>query len=643
MTLRLPIVSALLAAAVPVFGQQVHFDLTAGYQWLDVSGNADVFRTQVGEKEGLALDSLSLTVAPGRGATVFDRLQLEAAGIGETSTSSVRLSGERAGAFRLRVAYLRAEVFNAVPGIANPFVTAGLIPGQHTLNRQRDLLDLEVELLPWRHLRPIVGWSRSTLAGPARTTVYLGGDEFQLASDLDEAVNEYRVGFSFDVAGVRGGAVHGWRDSDTVETLALLPGGGSGNNSRPVLDHDIAASTIQRTVSASARTPFTTAWVQGRLAERLRLFGSFARTDAESELSELDDAAGQFVSFGLRRFFLGLAEETASRATNPAWRGDVRLEAELLDGLDVTAAYTTSHRELDGRSLLTSRYLGTTTYSGVEGGDLTAVLDSRTAWERDEEVMELRADARPLPSLRVWGARAKVTQDISLAPAAAEIVIPGGQGGSYAREADRTTAGAAIATKGVSLAAEWRRDDADAPVVRTDFLSRDTLRLRATVQLSPWLRLAATGEDAEATNPTPGIDLAIASTRWGADVEVAPLRWLSLRGSYGTFDVDSQITVRRPHDFGREPSLYLEDGNEAAGTLVVSLPRFAAQVAAGRLRNRGTVPFMLHRRALRLDVHLTPALGLVGNWEEREYDEALLASANYDARRYGLALRWHGQ
>lgn len=640
---RLPIVSVLLAAAVPVLGQQLQFDLTAGYQWLDVSGNGDVYRTQAGEKEGLALDSLRLTVSSARGATFFDRLHIEAAGIGETATSTVRVTGERAGTFRLRLAYLRAEVFNAVPGIANPFAGSGVAPGQHTLNRQRDLLDLEVELLPGKKLTPIIGYTRTTLAGPARTTVHLGGDEFQLASDLDEAVDEYRLGLAFDVAGVRGGVIQGWRDSNTVETLSLLPGAGGGNSGRPVLDRDIAASAIERTVSTSARTPFTTAWVQGRLTDRLRLVGTFARTDAESEVSELDEAAGQFVSFALRRFFLGLAEETTGRATSPAWRGDVRLEAALLDWLDLTAAYTTSHRELDGRSLLTSRYVGTTNYSGVELGDLTAMLDARTAWERDDEVVELRADARPLPFLRVWGARAKVQQDVTVTPAAAEIVLPGGQGGSYTREVDRTSAGAALALGGVSVSAEWTGDDANEAVVRTDFLERDALRVRAGLRLASWLRVAAVGEHTQASNATPGIDSDFDTRRWGADVEVAPWRWLSLRGNYGTFDVDSRITVRRPHDFGLEPSLYLEDGDEAAGALVVSLGRFGAQAGAARLHNRGTLPFTLDRRSVRLEVHLMPTLGLVGHWEQREYDETLLASASYDARRYGLLLHWHGQ
>jgi hypothetical protein len=642
MTTRMLATLVLLAAAAgPAASQQLQFDLSAGYQWLDVTGNADVFRSQAREKEGLSLDSLSLVATDQRSSRLFDRLRLEAAGLGETADSRVHLELDRAKLFSLRLAYRRAEVFSALPQIANPFAAAGITPGQHTLDRQRDLFDLQLALLPGRWLVPIVGYTRTAYAGTARTTYHLGNDEFQLASDLDETVDEYRIGVEFEAAGLRGGVIQGWRETDSSEKLALLPGAGAGNNQQPTLGRDVTATSLERRIATSASAPFTNAYVSGVLGGRVRLLGSFATTNAESESSEFDSAVGQFASFELRRFFLGVTETAQGRAESPAWRGQLRVELPLLAWLDLSAGYTASHRELDGHSFVTSEYFDTLNFSGVELGDLSTVLEARTAWERDEGVAELRLAARPVPWLRVWGAAATVDSDVTVAPAAAEVVLPGGQGGSYTRTIHRLSGGAAVEAGPAALSAEWTTDNADEAVVRTDFLDRNRLRLRGSFKPSSWLRLSAVGEQLEATNATPGIDASVDSTRWGGELEMTPTPWLSLRGGINLYQSDSRFTVRRPQDFGLEPSIYAEDGEEVDGAVALDLGRFEAQVGTTRATYEGSTPFDLDRTFLRFELGLTGTLGVLGHFEHREYREASFPVANYEADRYSLLLRWN--
>ncbi len=642
MTTRMLAMTVLLAAAAgSAASQQLQFDLSAGYQWLDVTGSEEVFRSQTREKEGLFVDSLRLVATDHRSSRLFDRLRLEAAGLGETSDSRVHLELDRARAFSLRLDYRRAEVFSALPDLANPFAAAGIAPGQHTFDRQRDFFDLELSLLPGRWLTPLVGYTRTTYAGPARTTYHVGNDEFQLASDLDETVDEFRIGVQFEAAGVRGGVIQGWRETDASEKLTLIPGLGAGNSTQPTLGRDVTATSLERTVSTSATAPFTNAYVSGLVGGRVRFLGSFATTNAESESSEFDSALGQFVSFDIRRFFLGLAETAQGRAENPSWRGQLRIEVPLLAWLDLSVAYSASHRELDGRSFVTSQYFDTVNFSGVELGDLSTVLEARTAWERDEGVAELRLAARPWPWLHVWGAAATVDHDVTVSPAAAEVVLPGGQGGSYTRAIHRLTGGAAVELGPAALSAEWTADDADEAVVRTDFLDRDRLRLRGSYKIASWLRVTAVGEQLEASNVTAGIDASVDSTRWGGELEIVPTPWLSLRGGMNVVQSDSRLTVRRPQDFGLEPSLYAEDGEELEAAVALALGRFDLQAGTTRTTYDGTAPFDLDRTFLRLELTLTDALGACGHLEHREYRQAPFPVADYEANRYSLLLRWN--
>ena len=631
---------AALLAVTPLAAQTVQLDLGLGYQWLDVTGNEDVYRTQTRQQDGAILDSLSLLILEPKGQGLFDRIRFDAAGFGASPDTRVRLQAGLAGVYSLRLGYSRVEVFNALPGFANPFLGSGVTPGQHTMDRRREVFSLDLELLPGGTVTPLVGFSRSNYRGPSTSTYFLGRDEFRLLSHLDEQVDEIRAGIAFALGTWRGTAVQGWRSTEATSVFSLAAGEHDGNNARPVLGRDIYANVFDRTSKASIDAPFTNASFSGYLGERVRLVGSFARSDGESDTSEFESANGQFVSFELRRFFTGLEDSATGHAESPSWRGEARVEADLLPWLDLTAAYTSSHRELDGEALVATSFLGTVNYSGFDPRDVQAVLDAASAWERDEDVGEVRLRARPLTWLRVWGSAAKASQDVTITPAAAEIVVPGGQGGTYYRGIDRFSAGADATFGPLSLAAEWDSDDADAALVRTDYLERTKVKVRASLKIAAWLRVLGIGERIEASNPTSFIDYDATTEHWAADIEVTPLQALTVRAGYDSFQSDSRITIRRPEDFSLEPSLYAEDADNVEGSLLFNIGRFTAEAGGNRYSNKGSLPFDLDRTFARLDVVLTDAIGVYGQFEHRAYSETLLPLADYESDRYGLFLRW---
>ena len=299
MKTRAIIVALLLAAAVlapAASAQTSQFDLGIGYQWLDLSGNEDVYRTQVKEKDGALLDSLSLRLVEPEGG-LFDRLTLEAAGIGASPDTRVQIQASRAGVYDLRVGYTRADVFLALPGHANPLLGAGVTPGQHTVDRRRDAFNLDLELLPGAVISPIAGYSRQHYWGPGTTTYAFGQDEFLLANDLDETVDEFRLGVAFALGDWRATVLQGWRSTDSSYDYALATAPSAGNNSRPVLGRDIAATTLAGHSRTTGNAPFTNAFVTGRVGDWLRVAGSYTRTDGiDAETEDSYTATGQFAS-----------------------------------------------------------------------------------------------------------------------------------------------------------------------------------------------------------------------------------------------------------------------------------------------------------------------------------------------------------
>ncbi len=634
------LVLAAVAFAPWAQAQSVQFDLGLGYQWLDVSGNQDMYRTHTGDKDGLLLDSLSVTVAGGKDG-MFDRLRVEAAGIGASPDNRFRIQIDRSKLFNFQLSYSRADVFTAFPGYANPFLAAGVIPGQHTIDRRRDALDLDLTLLPGGTISPIVGYSRYHYWGPGRTTFPFGQDEFALDSDIDETISEYRIGAGLAFGTWRATVLQGWRASDSSFDYALVPGANGGNNPQPVLGTTIAAGQLAGHSRTIGNAPFTNVLVNGRLFDRVRVVGSYARTsNAEADTDETFTATGQFLSFALSRFFQGASEVDAAGAKATNWRGNARVEVDITSWLELVAGFTSTQRELDGDALLRTTYLSTTNFSGLDPKNITTLLSATTAWDRGEDVSEARLVARPVTWLSVWVAGAWVDQDLTIVPAAAEIVVPGGQGGTFKRSIDRLSAGADANLGPVTLGADYLKDDADAAVVRSDYLDRDRLRTRATVKVGSFLKVLATGEWINLKNPTVGIQYDADVTHWAAGLDLTPIPALTLHGGYDSYESDSRVLIRLPQDFSTVPSIYAEDGENIEGSASLKLGRFLLEAGANQYTNKGDLPFDLNRTYARIDIGITGELGVYGQYEKREYTEKLLSAADYTADRYGLFVRW---
>lgn len=620
------------------------FELELGWRSLDVNGNEDMYRTQINEEEGFLLRSFHLTSTDFSGATsLIDHFRIDVSELGAGPAGYLRLETGKSSSYKLLLTYREADMYSALPYHANPLLEQGalVIPGQHTLDRTRTTFDVDLELLRWNRITPFIGYTWFQNDGPGTTTYTIGGDDFQLGSDLDETDTELRAGFSFNLGNVYGQLTQGWRSLESNETLRLLPGAGAGNNPGNVLGRPISAGGITRESETEVDTPFTNIYVTGALGSRVRVTGDFVTYNAETEGIEDEFGTGSFASFGIRRFFGGFEESVVSNAENKSWRGGLRAEIELTPNVDLVAGWRERNRELEGSALINTLFLDSVGFSGGAAEDLEELLSTDNSLERGETTFNVGVRARAIGPFTAWAFFHQTDQDLTYSPDLAEIIVPGGQGGTFDRSIDSIDLGGSFNKAGFTLTAAWRSDEADQPVTRTDFLDRDRSRLRA-YWTSPArkVRVGATAERIEQSNDSAGFQYDSEIKQVSADLEISPIDPVQFWLNWSDYQVDTSILIRLPQNFETVPSIHGEDGDSIEAGLRLFVRRLTADLSFGQFQNEGTYPFDIDRFRARLGYDFNDRYGIAGEWSHDEYSEDLLGLGDYDADRIGVFLRW---
>ncbi len=614
-------------------------ELELGFRLVDVDGNEDMYRTQIDEEEGLLLKYFTIRSTDERG--LFDYYRVDARDLGESPAGSLRFEGGRSGLFETRLFYRRADSYSALPAYANPLLGEGIIPGQHTWDRTRQIADFDVEILAFDRIVPFFGYTWSDFDGPGTTTYNFGQDEFLLRNDLSETSNEFRIGASFNYDRIYGVVTQGWRRFDGDEKLSLSSGAGQGNNPGPVVGSPIDADTISRVTEVNVDTPFTNIFVTGEITDSLRLIGKFVQTNADSDVMGDETASGEFASFANRIFFGGLTESVDSDASSDMTIRGIQGEWLLNDRFTVTAGFDREERDMEGSGLIRTLYMNTMTFGGIERDDLELILSSENRLERGEDTLDVQVTATQLGPFAAFARYARTDQEVRMSPDVSEIVVPGSQSGLFERSIDTLEVGGSYSMAGFSASASLRSDDADDPVFRTDYLERDRIRARLAYD-GPGNRfgVSVTGSTTDQSNddPTFAYDSQIDSMT--ANVWVAIVEAFRVWASASTFDAESTMLVRNPVNFNVVTSFHEEDGEAIEGGFTAIVDAFRLDAGYSTFENDGTRPFDIDRLNARLAYAINAAFGVAVEWENDEYNETDNLFADYDATRIGLFLRW---
>lgn len=632
--------ASLLGSAGVARAQAIPFDLEVGYRFLDVIGNEEAYRSQINEREGFLVRGFHFgSDGKTNGFPIVDHVRIDGSDLGAGPAGSLRLDAGLTGAYRLRLSYRHLDQFSALAGFANPL---GAPVGQHTWDRTRNMVDVNLEVLPGAVVTPLFGYTSNNLTGPGRTTFFVGQDEFRLGQDLKVHDQEVRAGAGFRFGAFSGEFLQGWRRYRETEKLSLLPGAGPGNNPGTVLGNGVNLTSLTRSSVTDVNTPTTSVFLRGFATDAVQIVGFYTRANASGDSTDQENLNGSLVSFALSRFFTGLADNSSSRVQNTMWRAGGRVEWRVLEGIDVTGGFVRRHATWDAQDLVSSLFSGTTGFTGVTLTDIQTLLDAKTSIERIEDVWDAQVAAKAFGPFGVRAGYSRIEQDLTVTEDASEIVVPGGksQGGDFTRSIDRIEGALTFGMGPFFAAAEASWDDADQAVLRTDYLTRNRERVRVTWKGFPWLTVGATGLWVDQKNDTQGINSKGSSRQYTGDVTLTPGKPLRLHGAYSKLQADNRIPIRAPQDFTTLDSVNREDGELWEAGLGLKLDRIALDGFWSRFANEGSYEYRLYRGGARLDFDATAHLGLVGEWSVDRYLDYQIATSSFRANRYGVYLKW---
>jgi len=641
-TLRLSIAAfSILAAASMVSAQSTAFDIELGYQNVDVNGNEDMFKTQINQDSGFVLRNLSINFIDPSGDSGFaDRLRVDASGFGGNPAGRLRFDMGRDGTYRLRLFYQEFQTFSALPAYANPQLDDGLMPGQHTWDRTRNVLDIQLELPLWKTITPIVGYRWNRYEGPGQTTYSVGNDEFRIASDLEQTESEFYLGLNFATRAVHGSLIQGWRDFDGTERQDLAPGESVGNDTGTTLGQPVELDSFDRTTRTSAKTPVTTFHIAARASDHVRLAGSFVRADAEGDTSLDEMLSGSLVSFQLSRFFQGLDQSIASRTENPYYRGEARFEFDISQKAGLKVGYEIRDRELQGWAMVSSLFMDTLNFGGFDPRDIETLVEAESGYERHDSIGNLRFDFHDIGPFSLWAEYAINSQSLSVSQDVAQIVLPYGQEGDFDRRIENFEVGGMVRLGGLKVLLDVGGQDADEIIMRTDFNDRTRVRGRVDWSFGRLFRVLATAESIDTDNNSSEVGFEAETRRYALDLDFTPTDNLNLGLAWDSYQTDTEIPYRVPHNFSIAQSIYAEDGELLTGDLWWKISIFSVSAAYSTFENAGSFPFKMDRAMARLAVDITDHIAIAGEYENWDYSEDLFPIADYDADRYGIYLRW---
>lgn len=636
------LLATLLVAAGPALSQAIPMDLELGYRFVNVAGSENMYRSQINEREGFLLRSFTLALGNQAESKLFDKLRIDVSDIGAGPAGAAKFEIGKSGIYQFKFSYARWQMFSALPVFANPLLNQGIVPGQHTWETLRNVYDAELRILPGTVFTPIFGYTYNLYSGPSYSTVYLGGDEFKLNQSFRTYDEEPRVGFDLNAGPVAVYFMQGWRVSRGWDTSVLTPGtaNANGNNSNTVLGRQISAISYTRTSETNINVPVTTASAVIQLGCYGRILGSYVRANAGTESQGGEWGDGNWVSFAAASFFGGLNSTYNSSVTAKNWRGSARAELTLAPKLELFGGWMEKSREQTGFELLSTILYNTQNYAGASTPNITDVMRVTNGLERTDEVFDVGAVYRQAGPFGLRFTYSHTKQDVTLSESVAEIVVPGGQSGEYRRAINTYDAGVTFSLAGLVLDAEYRGDQADQAILRTDFTSRSTWRARLTFNTLKFLRISGTSQWSWQSNTQPGIDSNGKFQQYGGDIDILPISALTLRFSGNAFWSNTYIPILTPQNMQVVPSSMVEHGYSLEGGLSLNLKLFTLQASGGEFKNTGSLDFKIDRFRGSIEIPIVKAFSFVAEWAYDKYQETVFTYGDFSASRVGLYAHW---
>ena len=339
-----------------------------GYRGLSVDGDHNKYQSDLNYKAGPRLfdSSFLLRSSDGKGA-LFETFLVNSTGWGADPQGSLRATVEQPEWYRLDATYRRFKYFRFLNNFANPnwvfspanfSVPPKVTTGEHGYDTRVKLGDFDLTLLPKNErIRFNIGYSPERYSGPAFTNYHVGGNEFNLLSQLESRADDYRVGADGRVGPLNFSFLQGFRRfrEDSVIDLGPTPG----INLNPTVAN---LTSFDRNEPARGSVNYTRFSLQTLVAKQLDITGRIIYSNAKQNYGFFESFTGRNWNPRITGFppsppgatpnILNLGQYILTGDTErPNWLGDLGLTWLATDKFRISNTFRVETFDLTGAAL----------------------------------------------------------------------------------------------------------------------------------------------------------------------------------------------------------------------------------------------------------------------------------------------------
>ena len=595
-----------------------------GYRWdAGFRGSRDMYRSLVNLDQGVRLLNANLDLSSPHGTNkYFDRFSLRAANWGDPY-GTLRLFGEKYGAYRFTLDYRNIDYFNYIPSHANPLLERGILIGQHSFDMTRRLMDFELIFLPNGKISPFIGYSRSAGMGPGLTNLREGENEFMVNTRLDDATDTFRGGLIFTLPRFNLTVEQGvlkFRDSSRI---FQDQGTNTGNRTSPLLGQTQVLNQLDENISARGTTPVSRIQLTAFPIKNLTVTGRFIYSRPTFRFDYDRRTAGNFVSFDVLRFFTGDVTSSLGDTERPHTMGNLAFEYHPFSRLSIVDSLYMDKFHTSSSSSLGTALAGTTPISGSSdpGGTFNTTGNAANRLAVNMNQNQLEAIFSLTKNISVRGGHRYVWSDAEITDQVA--------GDSVMSSLHRNVGLVGFKfklPKKVEAFMDLESGRSSSVYNRINLLDYTKFRMRGKYQAASFLTFNASISLMDNKNPQADIQYNFRNLGYTFSAALAPANGerFFLSVDYSRADLNSDILYIIPMTFKKDTAYYVDDSHFGGVTFSLALFRGSRiDMGYGIISASGSHPLIYHQPRAALEIPITRRFSWINEWRYYDLNEKL--------------------
>jgi hypothetical protein len=614
--------------APPVEEKKLAFAVEAGNRWIqDVRGNFDAYRSVVNLGEGPRLFDAQVTyIDPG--GKLAERIDIRAFSWGGDPYNTAYVNADKKGVYSLDFSYRNVAYFNSLPSFANPLLDEGILLSQRSFDIERRQADAELRVRPGATISPFFAYTFGDGLGRGVTTFVSDGNEFPVATDLDDSMNSVRGGVRLNFSKFNFTLEQGYTSFDDAQRVSTSDSN-PGNRRTPLFGTDLVLEELLQTYRAQGDGLFSRAVLQGSPWRVVNFTGQFLYSQPSIDGDYSHEASGSLLLQQTVAPYSSVLERSVGDATRPRTSANWSTEIRPHSRVRIIQSWLTDRFHVAGGSLLDQTY-DTTPETMVE-----QINNTLLALNYSQHQLDVVFDVNRMLSVRgghryVWGDAVPQQTTLQLAPETGEVRRHVGLAGAHLKAGSK-----------LSFNFDFEASPGDRTFFRTGLMDYQKAKLRGRYLLSPALTLNASFAILDNENTDPNVDYDFQSRHTSVSLSWVPANSrFQVLADYTHAKLRSDIPIAVPPFYDVRNSRYRDNGHHGGVYADVQIGH-GIQIGLGGSFSviSGSQPTRYYQPQGRLSVPVHNKVWWTSEWRWYGFTERTLSDENFHTHIFSTGVR----